>query len=165
MHVRLLLRWLRVLRNDTDAQHVVARRVYVRSVAWPLYFKSTEMRPGLYDLMLVPQTDYLKGLDCRVHTLHLLRTARLNDDWRSLIQRLSPSSASSTQMPHLMDRSRVPVGFGAELEEQEGAGHMMLRADAVRLSSEEAAFVTRDLYPWDSQLSEVATHIQSLHVA
>jgi hypothetical protein len=68
-------------------------------------------------------------------------------------------------MPHLMDRSRVPVGFGAELEEQEGAGHMMLRADAVRLSSEEAAFVTRDLYPWDSQLSEVATHIQSLHVA
>ena len=91
MHVRLLLRWLRVLRNDTDAQHVVARRVYVRSVAWPLYFKSTEMRPGVYDLMLVPQTDYLKGLDCRVHTLHLLRTARLDDDWRSLIQRLSQS--------------------------------------------------------------------------
>lgn len=86
--VRSLGDWLRALRDESDPRHARARISYVHSVQrLPNWLPNRVNVPSAedQDLFLLPQVDWVRGLDCRAQSLHLLRTESLTADMERLV--------------------------------------------------------------------------------
>jgi hypothetical protein len=88
------------LAADPNRSHtqLKMRKVYARSVTRASYLRNRVDIERSESLFLVPQLDYLRHLDCDRHSVHLLRTHHLDEDFRSLVHAYHLHGGSSASM-------------------------------------------------------------------
>ena len=127
---RSITHFIDALRDTTNPYHANVMRYYLSSVSWPAHFNS-----GV-NAFLISQLDYLRDLNPQKHSLIFICTEHFQTDWQRLADRVGFPSTSSN-VTHVSARASLVSRKFANMS---------------KLRPEDADFVRRCLYPWDTWL-------------
>ena len=114
--VRSLSAWLQLMRNASAPAHAKAARVFNESVSSPRWTASRRNVAETQNVFLVPQVDYLKGLNCTRHSIHMLRTRHLFEDFRALLRRADPQLHAADADADAVATALMPVAHNRSQE-------------------------------------------------